>query len=92
VKRGIDRRKKRAIVMSDAEPTKVLVGVFSEGLPNVLYVPRGALAPAERVFDAAREQREALESKKKLAVLQQAKSRGRLKGALRACFGRSRSR
>jgi hypothetical protein len=78
--------------MAEREATKIHIGTFSEGLPNILFVPAGALRPVTDVLDRERAQREALESKKKLAVLQQAKSRGRLRRALRACFGRGRPR
>jgi hypothetical protein len=74
--------------MGDDEPTKVLIGVFGEGMPNVLYIPRGGLKPAEQIFDAERKKREAAAAAAKLQILQSARARGKLTKALKLVFNR----
>jgi hypothetical protein len=73
--------------MSVNEPKRIHIGTFSEGVPNILYVPAGALKPFTDVLDRERAQREAAAAKARLQIMQQARSRGRLKRALAACFG-----
>jgi hypothetical protein len=74
------------------EPKRIIIGTFSEGLPDVLYVPAGALKPFTDVLDRERAKREAKTSKAKLATLQAARNQGKLERAMRACFGRRRGR
>jgi hypothetical protein len=73
----------------DNPTNRVLVGVFGEGMPTHLFIPRDGLKPAERILDAEREKREREAERTRLAVLQAAKSRGKLRRALR-CFMRKR--
>jgi hypothetical protein len=57
-----------------SEPTKVLIGVFGEGLPTHLYFPPGSLKPAEKILDAERQAREREATRAKLQALQDARS------------------
>jgi hypothetical protein len=77
-------------VSDDREPTRVLIGVFGEGMPTHLFIPRDGLKPAERILDREREKRETAAAKAKLATLQAAKAQGRLRRAIAACFHRGR--
>lgn len=72
--------------MSEREPTKILIGVFGEGMPTHLFIPKGALAPAERFLDAERAQRVAAANKSRVEAMRAAKARGKLRRALKACF------
>jgi hypothetical protein len=73
--------------MSDErEPTKIHIGTFSEGLPNILFVPAGALKPATDVLDRERRAREMEAAKAKAAVLGRARNQGRLRRAMHAVF------
>jgi hypothetical protein len=72
------------------EPTRILVGVFGEGVPDVIVVPRDTLKPAERILDRDRAQRLAAASKPKIEALRAARARGRLKKALNAVLRRGR--
>jgi dTDP-4-amino-4,6-dideoxygalactose transaminase len=70
---------------SEDNPTnRVLVGVFGEGMPTHLFIPRDGLKPAERILDAERARHEALAAKAKLQTMQAARGRAKLKRALRS--------
>jgi hypothetical protein len=66
------------------EPKRIHIGTFSEGLPNVLYIPTGALKPATDILDRERAKREAEATKAKLRIMQDARNHGKLKRALTA--------
>jgi hypothetical protein len=70
--------------MSDAEPTKVLVGVFPNGMPAHVFIPCDGLKPAERILDAERQKRERLASQAKTEALRGARNQTKLKRALTA--------
>jgi hypothetical protein len=72
--------------MSETEPKRVVVGVFGEGVPNILVIPKGGLRPAEKILDAERQKRERLALEAKMLPLRQARARGKLKRALAQCF------
>jgi hypothetical protein len=72
------------------EPKRVFLGTFSDGLPVNLIIPRDGLKPATDILDAERQKRETAAAKAKLATLQAARGRARLKKALKLCFGRGR--
>jgi hypothetical protein len=72
----------------DNPTNRVVVGVFSEGLPTHLFIPRDGLKPAEQILDCEREKREREIARAKLTVMQQARGRTRLKKALMLCFRR----
>ena len=85
--------------MTDGEPKRILVGVFSEGLPSVLIIPRDGLKPAEVKLDAERERlagerrtRERLASEARLQVMQSARAQGKLRKALHTILRRGRRR
>ena len=72
-----------------SEPTKkILIGVFSEGLPTHLYFPPGSLKSAEKILDAERAKREALAGKPRLEAQRAAKARGKLTKAIAQVFRR----
>jgi hypothetical protein len=79
-------------VNDKSEPRRVIVGVFPEGLPSVLYIPSGALKPVTDIFDRERQARLAVAHKANLKVMQAAKARDRLRRAMRACFPTMRRR
>jgi hypothetical protein len=75
--------------MSDT-PNRIYIGSYEPGVTH-LIVPRQVLAQANDRLDAERRARETAEAKARMQVLQQAKSRGRLRKALRGVFrGRGR--
>jgi hypothetical protein len=77
--------------MSDESPKRLIyLGSFPEGLPTRVILPAPAIRKVEAALDAERARNEALAAKAKLAIMQQARARGRLKKALKLCFGRGR--
>jgi hypothetical protein len=74
------------------ERKMIHIGTFSEGLPNVLFVPTGALKPYTDVLDSERAKREAEAAKARLQITQQARARSKLKRAMNAVFRRGRTR
>jgi hypothetical protein len=69
----------------DGNPKLIYLGTV-EGGANVIVVPRAALASVEQKLDAEHARREAEAAKAKLAVLQSARARGRLRKLMRAVF------
>jgi hypothetical protein len=69
------------------EPKRVFLGSYEGGTTNVV-IPAAALARANAEFDAERAAKARAEQKAALAIMQAARSQGRLKRALRAVFGR----
>jgi len=76
--------------MSDDEKRLIYLGSFSDGLPTHVILPAAPIRRVEAALDAERQKREREAERARLAVLQAAKSRGRLRRALRACFQRRR--
>jgi hypothetical protein len=79
-------------VSGDGPKKLIYLGSFPEGLPNRVILPAPAIRKIEADLDAEHRQREALAAKAKLAVMQQARGRAKLKKALTACFGFRRGR
>jgi hypothetical protein len=76
----------------NAERRMVYLGSFTGGLPDIFEIPAEPLRKIEARLDTERAQREAEAERAKLAVMQAARSQGRLKRALRAVFGRRTSK
>jgi hypothetical protein len=72
--------------MSDDRPPRVYLGTFSEGLPNVVVIPKGALKPAEKILDAERQKRERLALDTRMEPVRAARARSKLRRALTQCF------
>ena len=76
--------------MSENEPPRrIFLGSF-EGGTDIVVIPPGVLDAANVKLDAARAAREREAERTRLAVMQAARSQGRLKRALRAVFRRGR--
>jgi hypothetical protein len=65
----------------------VYLGNFEAGLHH-LIIPAPAIRKVEAVFDAERRQREMEAERARLAIVQAAKSRSKLKRAMHAVFRR----
>jgi hypothetical protein len=77
-------------VTDEPERKLVYVGSFESGLHH-LIVPAAVIAPIAATFDAERRARELAAEKARLAPVQAAKSRAKLRRALAAvCFQRGR--
>jgi hypothetical protein len=72
--------------MSETEPTRVVIGFFGEGLPNVLVIPKGDLKPAERILDAESTRRGRVAFEAKMEPLRAARARGPLEEGAGARF------
>jgi hypothetical protein len=71
--------------MNDEPRKMVYLGTFDSGLHH-LTLPAAPIRRIEARLDAEREKREREVERARLAVLQTARARSRLKRALRACF------
>jgi hypothetical protein len=77
-----------SLMNDDGTPRRLIeIGSYELGA-NVVVVPRAPLAAIEAKLAAERVQREADAEKARLAVMQAARSQGRLRRALKAVFGR----
>jgi hypothetical protein len=68
--------------------TRVELGVFVDGVPTNIVIPKDALRPAERIFEREEAARRKAADLAKLQVLRAANSQRKLKKAMAACFGR----
>jgi hypothetical protein len=71
--------------MTEDNPRRVFLGSFEGGVDTVV-IPNQVLERANDQLDRERQRREAGACKAKLAVLQSARARGRLRKLMRAVF------
>jgi hypothetical protein len=69
------------------EPNRIFIGSFDGGV-NTVVIPNQVIERANAKLDAERRKREAAAAKAKMEVLQDARSRGRLKKAFKLILRR----
>ena len=70
----------------ETEARRIYIGTFDSAVTH-LTIPAPLLVRANDRLDAERAQRLAVANKARMEAMRAAKARGRLQGALTACFG-----